>query len=313
VKQYSDVVITGAIAYDEIMDFPGLFVDYFHPEKLHQINVSFTVTNLEKQIGGTGLNIAYNIGLLIKNQNQVKLIGAIGKDGRTIINFCKKNNINIQGIFIDKKLYTASGKVITDIKDNQIWGFYNGASKEGKKIDLEKNINNNSLLIIAPSHQEVFLKHQNQAIKLGIEYLYDPGMILTWIKDSDLKKGILNCQWLVGNDYEISMILKRLDLTINSLIEKNKNIIITLGDQGVNYFSKKEKFHLPAFKIKKVVDPTGAGDAWRGGFVSGLMLGKTIKESLKLGNVIASFAVEHYGTVNHKPTLKEIEKRLISL
>ena len=139
-------------------------------------------------------------------------------------------------------------------------------------------------------------------------------MTLTWINDTDLRGGVMNCRYLVGNDYEIAMILKRLDVSINQLIDTGINVIITLGEKGVNYYGVGAKRASPvlvkAFKVIKMIDPTGAGDAWRGGFVAGLLNGNKIKDCLKLGNVMASFAIEKYGTVNHRPTKKEIEKRM---
>lgn len=303
-----NIIITGSISYDEIMDFPGKFVDYLHPEKLHQINVSFAVTKLNKQLGGTATNITYNISL--NNKTDVAILGAVGRDGKEFIEFFKKNNINAEGILIDKSLYTSSGKVITDEKDNQIWGFYYGASKKANEIDIKKYKDKDCIMIISANHPKAFLHFQKQAIKYKISYLYDPGMSLTWIKDKDLKKGILNCEYLIGNDYEIAMILKRLNYSVKELINKGLRVITTLGEKGVRYQDKKQMIEIKAFKVKKVVDPTGAGDAWRGGFMAGLAMNWKLRDSLRLGNIMASFAIEKYGTVNHRPTKKQIDKRL---
>jgi adenosine kinase len=306
-KTYSNVIVTGSVAYDEIMDFPSEFRSYFHPERLHQINVSFVVDRLEKQLGGTATNIAYNLKLI--TQKKVTLLTAIGKDGGSFINFFKARDIDTSGIIIDKGLYTASGKVITDIKDNQIWGFYYGALIKGKKISLKKYINSQSLVIISATHKESFIHTQKQAIETKVDYLYDPGMALTWIGKNDLKKGIENCRILVGNDYEIAQTLKFASLTKDSLLKKDIVVTTTLGEKGARYQDKKNQYFVSGYKIKKVIDPTGAGDAWRGGFVAGLVDGKTIVNSLKQGNALASFAIEAYGTVNHQPTVKEILER----
>ena len=316
------------------MDFKKEFKDYFHPEKLHQINVSFVVNKLEKQLGGTGTNISYNISQITNNKLQITnkfqisnnkinqkpqiiLLGSVGKDGKEFINFFKKNNIDASGVIVDKKLYTSAGSVITDIKNNQIWGFYYGASEKIPYIDFKKLNKETDLMIISANHKNSFLYFQREAIKYKIPYLYDPGMTLTWIKDNDLETGVMNCRYLVGNDYEIGMILKRLNLSINQLIDTGINVIITLGENGVQYYDVGAKRDLPvrveAFKVAKMVDPTGAGDAWRGGFIAGLLMNYSTKDCLKLGNVMASFAIEKYGTINHKPTNNEIEKRIKSL
>jgi len=311
-RKYTNIIVTGSIAYDEIMDFPGKFINYFHPDKLHQINVSFVVNKLIKQIGGTATNIAYNAQLKLSFsglENKVRIFGAVGKDGDIFLDFFAKNKIETQGLIIDKKLYTASGKVITDIKDNQIWGFYYGASIRGKKIKLNKFTDKNSLLILSANQKDAFLSFQKQAIKNNLDYLYDPGMCLTWIKKSELKTGILNSKYLIGNDYEISQILKASGLTKKNILNKDVSLITTLGEQGVTYEDRRNKLIIKAFPVKKVADPTGAGDAWRGGFAAGLVEGLSLPDCLKTANVMASFAVEKYGTVNHSPTEKEMKKR----
>ncbi|MFA6016646.1 MAG: PfkB family carbohydrate kinase [Patescibacteria group bacterium] len=335
-NKFKNVFVTGSIAYDTIMNFPNEFQSYFHAEKLHQINVSFVVDKLEKQLGGTGTNIAYNVSLIfnlkfkifnqflisndkfLNEKTKVKLLGSVGKDGNDFLNFFKKNNIEASGVVVDKKLYTSAGSVITDTKNNQIWGFYYGASEKIPYVDF-KNINKESdLLVISANHKNSFLYFQEEAIKNKISYLYDPGMTLTWISDKDLETGVMNCRYLVGNDYEIAMILKRLKKTVKELTSYGLRIITTLGEEGVRYEENvgNKNFcsvHVKGYHVKKMVDPTGAGDAWRGGFVAGLLMDYQIKDCLKLGNVMASFAIEKYGTVNHRPTRKEIEKRLKDL
>src|SRR3989344_1743866 len=196
---YKNVYVTGSIAYDTIMDFPGEFKTYFHPEKLHQINVSFVVKRLEKQLGGTGTNISYNIAIitnfkfLISNQTQisnVKLLGSVGKDGKEFVSFFKKNKIDVSGVILDKELYTSAGSVITDTKNNQIWGFYYGASEKIPYIDFKEINKEIDLLVISANHKNSFLYFQRRAIKHKIDYLFDPGMALTWISDKDLEEGV---------------------------------------------------------------------------------------------------------------------------
>ena len=305
--KYSSVIVTGSVAFDEIMDFPGQFADHFHPEKLHQINVSFVVDRLNKQLGGIATNIAYNLSLTTKVP--VKVLAAVGSDGRDFLNFFQKNGIETDGIIVDNDLFTATGKVMTDTRDNQIWAYYYGASAKGKNIDLKKYSDKKSLVIISAVHNDSFLHFQKQAIELHLPYLYDPGMSLTWISNKDLQQGIANCRWLVGNDYEIAQILKRIRKTINKLTDYGLQIITTLGERGVVYQSKNENCHVIGYKVQDVIDPTGAGDAWRGGFIAGIVNGLSTVDSLKLGNALASFAVEQYGTVNHRPTMKQIYER----
>ncbi len=329
-NSYKNVYVTGSIAYDTIMNFPGEFKDHFHPEKLHQINISFAVNKLEKELGGTGSNIAYNISKIINNKSQITnkyqilnnkiktkpgviLLGSMGKDGKEFVNFFKKNKIDADGVILDKELYTSAGSVITDKKNNQIWGFYYGAAEKNPRTDFGKLNKKTDFLVISANHKNSFLYFQQEAIKHKIDYLYDPGMALTWISDKDLEEGVMTCRYLVGNDYEIAMITKRLKKTVDELTNCGLKIITTLGEEGVRYEEKSKIIKIPAYRVKKMVDPTGAGDAWRGGFVAGLLMDYSTKDCLKLGNVMASFAIEKYGTVNHRPTKKEIEKRMKKL
>jgi len=400
------IYISGSIGYDEIMDFPNHFKDYFHPEKLHQINVSFAVDSLARHLGGCATNIAYALRntvdyysrvipseegiqskiynakssnysldsrLLTKGQSPfgrcgndpsakftvslsncsgqaiISPVGAVGKDGEQLIEFFKNNNIDTTHILQDKKLYTATGRVITDKNDNQIWGFYYGASA----LDIRPwTLDSGQFWVLSATHERPFTTALKHVIKNKLPYLFDPGMTLTWIRDDLLKKGVLSAAYLIGNDYEIAMIEKRLKMTVEEMVKKGVNVITTLGEKGVRYegvvipaeagiqsinFNSKNgncpldsrlltkgqspfgrrgndnSISIPAVKLKNVVDPTGAGDAWRGGFVGALVSGKDIKECLIMGNVMASFAVEYVGTVEYIPKREEIEKRMKSL
>lgn len=305
-----NIYVSGSVAYDEIMDFPHHFKDYFHPEKLHQINVSFAVSDLAKHLGGITTNIAYalrNTADYYKSKVALFPVASVGRDGDEIVEFFKANNIDTSYVMKDKKLYTATGKVITDMNDNQIWGFYYGASA---LIPAKLPSDKNDLWIVSATHEKPFSTVLRHVINNKLPYLFDPGMTLTWIRDDLLKKGVLNATYVVGNDYEIAMIEKRIGMTVKELVDKGVNVITTLGGKGVLLTTKNETIKVKACRLRRVVDPTGAGDAWRGGFVGALAAGKPIKECLIMGNVMASFAVATVGTVEYTVTKAEIEKRI---
>ena len=287
------------------MEFPGLFSTLLKKNNIEHLNVSFGVSELEEHLGGTGLNIAHNTRLL--TDAPIRLFGGVGKDHEDIIEFLEGKNINTEGIVQDEELYTATGKVVTDKDQNQIWSFYHGALVRGKEIDLTP-YKEDSILVLSANEEAAFLETQRQAIRLGIPYLYDPGMALSWIKDEDLTQGVEHATWLIGNESEIPQIKERTQGAEEKMIEQGGALITTLGKEGVEYKDKKEEQKLPVYEVK-TKDPTGAGDSWRGGFLAGLLEGKSIKESLALGNAIASFAVASKGTVNHNPTKREVEER----
>lgn len=310
-KKNIQIYVSGSLAYDDIMDFPDYFKNFLQPDNLHQINVSFAVERLEKQLGGTATNIAYNLSLLVKKN--VAVHGAVGKDHGALTAFLKARRINTSLLYVDKQLYTSTGKVITDKADNQIWGYYYGAGKSADKKRLPKTVSGNDIVILSANHPNGFLGIQNQVIEKNLRYMYDPGMSLTWITDTDLLKGVSQATWIVGNDYEMNSILKRLKTTEQKLVGSGKIVITTLGEKGVRYHDPEHIITVTGYKLKKVVDPTGAGDAWRGGFVAGLAQGISVTASLKLGNALASFAVESYGTVNHKPSVTHVITRTRTL
>ncbi|PJE61288.1 hypothetical protein COU87_05385 [Candidatus Roizmanbacteria bacterium CG10_big_fil_rev_8_21_14_0_10_39_12] len=310
-SSYTSVGITGSIAYDEIMNFPGQFKDHFHPEKLHQINVSFVVDKLAKHLGGTATNIAFNTS--ISTKSKVSVFGAMGKDHMDLTRMFDAKKIDYSGSIIDNKLYTSTGKVMTDMSDNQIWGYYYGAGARGKDIDFVKYTNDKTFFVISANHKDAFLHVQNHCIQNNRAYVYDPGMSLTFISDQDLDEGIRSATFIVGNDYEVAQIERRLGISILKIMHEDSGLITTLGSKGVKYQSGENTDIVSGYAVDKVVDPTGAGDAWRGGFIGGLLEGDSLEKSLKIGNALASFAIQQVGTVNHSPTMEEVLSRAETL
>jgi len=300
------IIVTGSIAYDDIMNFPGYFKDHFHPEKLHQINISFVVDRLDKHLGGTATNIAFNITRLTKKKTSI--LGAMGKDHKSLTDFYEACGIDYSGCVIADDLYTSTGKVMTDHADNQIWSYYYGAGARGKDVRFD-DYSTDSFVILSANHADAFLHAQNYCISHSIAYLYDPGMSLTWIDDENLRKGVQNASFVVGNDYEIAQMERRLKKPLSDVVSKECGVVTTLGAKGVIYQSAMKQEEVKAYPIDHFVDPTGAGDAWRGGFVAALTDGKTLREALCFGNALASFAVESVGTANHRPTKEQIMKR----
>ncbi len=309
-NKFTNVLVFGSIAFDEIADFSGKFVDYINPEKLHQINISFNLNTLKKSPGGIATNISYNLSLL--TDVPVSVLGAVGTDGKSFLDFFRQHNIHMEGVLVDESRFTASGRGVADTMDNQIWTYYYGACEKAAEIELSIHINNASLLIISSNHKKAITSILKQAVQESISYLFDPAFSILDIEAEDLRDGVFHARWVVGNDYEIALIEKRLSTTVADIAKKNIGVITTLGAQGVKYQDSKQEFIVPAFKTE-AKDPSGAGDAWRGGFVSALLEEKTVEDALRMGNAIASFAVEQYGTTNHKPTKQEVLKRARSL
>lgn len=297
-------IITGSIAYDYIMDFPGSFSDHILPEHIHAINLSFIVNKFAKRRGGTAGNVSYSLGLLSIPHH---LFSIAGKDFPDYQKEFAKLAILTDKVVIDKDDYTSTGFAMTDKKNNQIWGYFYGATDRTYELKLETVASKKDLVLIGPSGAKGSMSFVKQCVELSIPYMFDPGFILTQVSDSDLSFGVSNAQSLIGNDYEITLIKDRVK-NWKELFAK-KMIITTLGEKGTLIEDKNKKYEIAVTKVAKVVDPSGAGDAWRSGFLAGLQKGFDLQICGQMGSVAASFAVEQYGTQEHKYTLEEFKKR----
>lgn len=285
------IIVTGSIAYDYIMNFPGKFQDHILPNQLHTINLSFIVDKFARRLGGTAGNVSYLLGLL---KAEHKLFSYAGKDFSEYKKEFSKLGIPTNFVKIDKETYTATGFAMTDEKDNQIWGFFYGAANNIPLLKLREVATKEDLVLIGPSGSAGSMSFVRQCIQLGIPYMFDPGFILTQVSNSDLALGVEHAVYVIGNDYEINLIKSRVE-NWEKIVSK-KIIITTLGDKGAKIEQGEKIYNIPVAKVSDVVDPTGAGDAWRGGFLLGLEKGFDLKISGQIGAVASAYAVESYGT-----------------
>ena len=298
------IVVTGTIAYDYIMDFPSNFGDYILPHQVHKINLSFIVNKFARRRGGTAGNVSYSLGLL---KTPHILFSVAGKDFGEYKKDFQRINISLDHVSIDKDNYTATGFAMTDKKDNQIWGYFYGAAEKISQLKLKNVVTKKDIVLVGPSGAKGSMSFVKQCVSLGSPYMFDPGFILTQVDDRDLEFGISHCSYLIGNDYEISLIKKRIRKW--KIMLKDKTTITTLGDQGSIIESKGHVYKIKSAKPKKVADPTGAGDAYRAGFLAGMEKGFDIQTCGQMGSVASSFAVEKYGTQEHKFTTAQFAKR----
>ena len=302
-----NILVSGSLAYDRIMNFPGYFSEHILPEKIHVLNVCFTVNDMTEKFGGTAGNIAYALTLL---GEKPLILATIGHDYHRYFEWLKKNGIAFESIKIIEEEFTASAYIITDQADNQITGFNPGAMKYPSSFDFDKVNPKESIAIIAPGNLEDMRNYPYTCKARGIDYIFDPGQSLPMWKAQDLIQCIEGSKILISNDYELELIISKTGLDRKALLKRTKTIVTTLGEMGSQVSTPDCVIDIPAIKPKKVVDPTGAGDAYRGGLISGLVQGKDIEQCAIMGSVCASFATECYGTQGYSFSLEEFKERL---
>lgn len=301
-----NIVVTGSLGYDYIMDFPGLFADRIMPDKIHQISLSFLVDKLSKQMGGTAGNIAYSLGLL---GAKPLIVSTAGNDFAPYKAYLRKKKINTKYIKEYKTEGTSSYFVVTDRDDNQIGSFYVGAMKHAKKLSLVDVTRDPAMVVIAPTDPEAMKRYVKECRKHNWPYLYDPAFQIATFTPEDLREGIEGAQILIGNDYEIALIEEKLGIVHDELRVMVPVVVTTLGPKGSVIETRYDAVHAKPAIVKKVVDPTGAGDAYRAGFLVGFLKEMDVGICGQMGSVSAAYAVEHYGTQNHGYTKKEFVKR----
>ncbi len=312
-----NVIVTGSLGYDFIMDYSGRFADRIMPEKIHKLSLSFLVDTLNKQFGGTSGNIAYTLKLL---GIEPLIVSAAGNDFSPYKIFFKKHKIATTYIKEYKDIATGSYFVVTDQEDNQIGSFYSGATKYAKTLSIRQVKETVDLVAIAPTESVAMNAYVKECRQAKLPYLYDPAFQIAQCTPEELKEGITNAKILVGNDYEISLIEQKLEISHEELRVMVPIVITTLGSKGSIIETRKESIHIRPAKPKNTTDPTGAGDAFRAGFIAGYLRAVNWRPALELtghdllicgqmGSTAAVYTVETYGTQTHTFAKKEFAKR----
>lgn len=301
-----NIIVSGSLAYDRIMDFPGYFADHILPEKIHVLNVSFTVNGMKEKFGGTAGNIAYALSLM---GDKPEISATIGSDYHRYLDWLKKNGLSTKGIKTINEEFTAGAYITTDKSDNQITGFNPGAMKFSSCLNFEEMEPKDTFIIVSPGNLGDMVNYPQACKAKGIDYIFDPGQSIPMLSDEDLMRSIEGCRIMISNDYELELIMNKTGLKKDDLLKRAGAIIVTLGELGSRVITQEGETMIPAAKPKKVEDPTGAGDSYRGGLISGLVRGMNIEEAARVGSVCASFTVECYGTQDYRFSKKEFDER----
>lgn len=301
-----NIYISGSMAYDRIMDFPGRFSDYILPDKIHILNVCFNVNGMSEKFGGTAGNIAYSLSLL---KEKPYIVATIGKDYQNYFEWLGKNNIPVDGIKIIHEEFTAGAYITTDMADNQITGFNPGAMKYPSGCKFENSDPENSIILIAPGNLQDMIEYARICREKSIKYVCDPGQSLTKWEGETLMEWLDGSMALISNDYELEIIMKMTGMDKKGLLGLTKTIITTIGEKGSLISTAESDISIPATEVHNVVDPTGAGDAYRAGLLKGIVMGRDIETAARMGTVAAAYAIEKYGTQEHHFTYEDFIER----
>jgi adenosine kinase len=309
-KRYDNLILTGSISIDRIMNFGGRYKDLIQPDKLHVLSLSILIDKLTNSRGGVAANIAYNLALM--GESPI-MLGSIGQDAKDYLSDLTKQGINTSSVHVSD-LPTATFTVLTDLDDNQVGGFYPGAMSDIKSLTLKPWYHTNSLVIISAGDPLGMDNLVKECQKHNLDYIYDVGQQVTNITTEQLKKGLSAAKILIVNDYELGTILGRTGYSESQLNELIPLIITTLGAKGtrLNGSEFKQPVEVPAVQNVEIIDPTGAGDSYRAGFLYGYLRNWDLADCVRLASVVATYTLSKHGTQTHTFTLDELKEKLYS-
>lgn len=298
-------LICGSFAYDTIMIFHDKFKHHILPEQVHILNVSFLVPELRREFGGCAGNIAYNLNLL---GGKAVPMGTVGSDFTPYAAWMDKYQISRDHVKIVENSYTAQAFITTDMDDNQITAFHPGAMNfsHHNKISDAQGI---ELGIVSPDGRDGMIQHAQQFVEAGIPFIFDPGQGMPMFNGDDLKQFIEKATWATFNDYEWQLMHERTGLTTEQVANHLKGLIITKGGEGAVIYSGDKMYEIPAAKPQAIKDPTGCGDAFRGGLLYGLMNGMDWETTGRIASLMGAMKIEVAGTQNHFFSLDEFKTR----
>ncbi len=300
------VVATGSVAFDYILTFNGRFGDHILPDKKHILNLSFLVESFQKRRGGVAGNYAYNLALL---GYPCAVLATIGPDGVDYRDWLEARGIDVRGLRILPDEYTATGFTTTDLDHNQVTGYYGGAMVRAGLIGLAETVPDPEAVIIGPNAPDAMARLVGECRERGVRWVYDPAHQLPHSSCETLENGARGAWILIGNDYELQLIMDRTGRDMAGLLELSELVVTTLGRAGSRIDTRAGCHEIPAAPARREVDPTGAGDAYRAGLVAGLLRRLEIATAGRVASLAAAYAVEQTGTVEHTYARNEFADR----
>lgn len=302
------IVLTGSTAFDYLMKFPGYFKDHILPEHLDKISLSFLVDDMVRQRGGVGANIAYSLALL---GARPLLISNAGQDFSDYKLALERIGVETSGVEISQDKFTASFFVNTDLSNAQIASFYSGAMADAINVSLlNKGLIKEDLVVISPNDPSAMGKYCLECSQMEIPFVFDPGQQIIRMQAEQLIFGVSHAHALFVNEYEFQLLQKHTGMSESAILAIPAFTVITLGENGSRIHSKTGlEYMVPAVSPVQILDPTGVGDAYRGGFLRGYLANLSLETCGQMGSLAATYCLEQNGTQNHSYSIKEFITR----
>jgi adenosine kinase len=301
-----NIVVTGSIAYDYLMSFPGKFTEHFLPEHIERVSLSFLVDSMDKRRGGCAPNIAYTLALL---GERPMILATAGEDFGEYREWLEAAGIDTSHVRQVRGKFTASFFCSTDRDNNQIASFYTGAMAHAGELSFRSVRDCCALAIVSPNDPEAMVQYADECRTLGIRYIFDPGQQCARMSGAQLAEGIRGATLVVCNDYEFELLKQKTGMSEAEVLTCSEVLVVTRGEHGSSIITAEGRTDVPAVTPRRIVDPTGVGDAFRGGFMKGMALGAPFPVCAQLGSVAATYALEHLGGQSHAYTWPEFKAR----
>ena len=291
------LAVTGSIATDHLMVFPGRFTDQLLADRLDSVSLSFLVDTLDVRRGGVAANICFGLGQL---GSRPALVGAVGQDFAEYRVWLEDHGVDTASVRVSQTRHTARFLCTTDDDQNQIASFYTGAMAEARHIELAPvadRLGGLDLVLISPNDPEAMLRHTEECVRSGHPFAADPSQQLTRMDGEQIRTLLSGATWLFTNDYEHDLLLSKTGWSEAEVLDRVGAWITTMSEKGVRLeMAGLPSVHVPAVAASQVVDPTGVGDGFRSGFLAGLDQGLSAERSMQLGCTLATFVLESQGS-----------------
>jgi adenosine kinase len=293
------VVVTGSVAFDYLMTFPGRFVEHLIPDRMSRLSVSFLVDEMRRVPGGCAPNIAYSLALLGETP---LLFATAGRDAGEYRDRLAREGVDVSGLVLHEDVFTASFFVSTDRDQNQIASFYTGAMVRAAQLSIDSlDASSLSLVVISPNDPGAMARYATECRSRRVPFLYDPSQQVARLTGEELKEGMEGAAIVIVNDYEFGILMNKTGLAREEIEARIPALVVTHGSEGSTICVSGRREQVPAAKLETdAVDPTGVGDAFRAGFLTGLSGGLDLRRCAELGSMLATYVIETVGTQEYE-------------